>query len=202
MFTGIVAGTGRVRSVRPREGGARLEVEAGSLAAECRAGDSVAVNGACLTVVERRGSMLAFEAVRETLDRTALGELAAGHRVNLELPLRVGDRLDGHLVQGHVDGTGRLLSVRPEGSSRRLRIELPAPLARYVVEKGSVAVDGISLTVAALGADWLEVVIIPHTWEVTNLQEREPGARVNLEVDVLAKYVERLLAPYGGAPGS
>jgi riboflavin synthase len=186
MFTGIVAGTGRVRSVRPREGGARLEVEAGSLAAECRAGDSVAVNGACLTVVERRGSMLAFEAVRE----------------NLELPLRVGDRLDGHLVQGHVDGTGRLLSVRPEGSSRRLRIELPAPLARYVVEKGSVAVDGISLTVAALGADWLEVVIIPHTWEVTNLQEREPGARVNLEVDVLAKYVERLLAPYGGAPGS
>jgi len=195
MFTGIIEHAGTVAECLPRPEGARLAVEAGPAAAEARVGDSVAVNGVCLTVVAVQGERLAFDAVAETLRRTNLGGLRPGRRVNLERPLRAGARLDGHIVQGHVDGVVPLLSVVLEGDSRRLRFGLPAALARYVVEKGSVALDGISLTVAALGDEWFEVAVIPHTWAVTNLAELSPGAQVNMEVDILAKYVERLLPP-------
>ena len=192
MFTGLVEAVGQLVERKPTAGGSRLRI-ATSLAGELAPGDSVAVNGVCLTVVENREGRLAFDAVLETLDRTSLGALKEGARVNLERPLRAGGRLDGHIVQGHVDGTAALESVTPEGNGYRLRYR-PAPeLLRYIVEKGSICIDGISLTVAALGPDWFEVAIIPHTWEITNLRERQPGDRANIEVDVLAKYVERLL---------
>ena len=194
MFTGIIEGAGEVARIEVREDGARLVLRAGAIAEEARIGDSVAINGACLTVVDREDGHLAFEAVQETLRRTSLGALQVGDRVNLERPLRADGRFDGHIVQGHVDATGVLESIQDEGNARRLRFQVDEDLLRYVVEKGSIAVDGISLTVAAVGPHWFEVVIIPHTWEVTNLREKAPGARVNLEVDVLAKYVERLLA--------
>jgi riboflavin synthase len=193
MFTGIIEYAGTVAAVEPADQGVRLEVRAGPLAAAARLGDSVATNGVCLTVVGIADDRLAFDAVSETLRRTSLGALRPGTRVNLERPLVAGGRLDGHVVQGHVDGVARLLSVTPEGNSHRLRFELPADLARYVVEKGSIALDGISLTVARLGDAWFEVAVIPHTWEVTNLRDLQPGAAVNMEVDILAKYVERLL---------
>jgi riboflavin synthase len=198
MFTGIIEHAGTVHRIQLREDGARLVVEAGPVAGEARLGDSVAVNGCCLTVVEIEGSRLAFDAVHETLRRTSLGELAEGATVNLERPLRASGRFDGHVVQGHVDGTAVVESVTDEGNSRRFRFRAPPDLLRYVVEKGSIAVDGISLTVAAAADEWLEVVIIPHTWEVTNLGARVPGDRVNIEVDILAKYVERLLQARGG----
>ena len=199
MFTGIVEHAGRVAGIEVREDGARLVVEAPPVAQGARVGDSVAVNGCCLTVVRNEDGRLAFDAVNETLRRTSLGSLTAGDRVNLERPMRADGRFDGHVVQGHVDGVATLVSVTDEGASRRLRFRPPEDLLRYVVEKGSVTLDGISLTVAALGPGWFEVVIIPHTWEVTNLSGKAPGAPVNLEVDILAKYVERLLAA-GGAP--
>ena len=193
MFTGIIERAGEVATIETSAAGARLVVEAGPLAGEARLGDSVAVNGTCLTVVQIQGERLGFDAVNETLRRTNLGSLAPGDRVNLERPLRAGGRLDGHIVQGHVDGVAVLASITPEGDSRRLRFSAPAALFRYIVEKGSIAVDGISLTVAAVGPDWFEVVIIPHTWEVTNLSRLKVAGAVNLEVDILAKYVERLL---------
>lgn len=183
MFTGIVEELGRVGS---REGG-RLVIEA-ALAAELRTGDSVAVNGCCLTVVATGDGWWAADAVSETLTRTNLGDLAAGSPVNLERPVRPVDRLGGHVVQGHVDATGVIARPAPD-----LVIELPPGLARYVVEKGSVAVDGVSLTVVDVGSDRFRVAVIPHTAAVTTLGLRVAGDRVNLEVDVLAKYVERLL---------
>jgi riboflavin synthase len=163
-------------------------------------GDSVAVNGACLTVVELADGAFAVDCVAETLRRTALGALRPGDQVNLERPMRLGDRLDGHIVQGHVDGVGTVREVRSEGAGAVLRIAPPAGLMRYVVEKGSVAVDGVSLTVASRLPDAFTVALIPHTMEVTTLGPAALGRRVNLEVDVLAKYVESLLAPYA-APG-
>jgi riboflavin synthase len=193
VFTGIIEHAGEVAGVEVREDGARLVVAAGPVAAGTRIGDSVAVNGVCLTVVEQEGERIAFDAVQETLRRTNLGSLRVGERVNLERPLRVDGRFDGHFVQGHVDGTATLESITEEGNSRRLRLRAAAELLRYIVRKGSVALDGISLTVAAVAADWFEVVIIPHTWQVTNLGNQEPGAVVNIEVDLLAKYVERLV---------
>jgi riboflavin synthase len=198
MFTGIIEQAGEVARIDVREDGARLVVSAPSVARDARLGDSVAVNGVCLTVVEREAGRLSFDAVNETLRRSSLGLLRAGDRVNLERPMRADGRFDGHIVQGHVDATAALEAVLEEGNSRRLRFQAPAEVLRYVVEKGSIALDGISLTVAAAGADWFEVVIIPHTWKVTNLGERRPGDRVNLEVDILAKYVERLLRAGGG----
>jgi riboflavin synthase len=193
MFTGIIEHAGTIDAIQVREDGARLVVDAGPVADEARLGDSVAVNGVCLTVVESRDGRLAFDAVLETLSRTSLGALKECARVNLERPLRAGGRFDGHIVQGHVDGTAVLDSVTPEGNGYRLRYKPPPELLRYVVKKGSICVDGISLTVAALGPEWFEVAIIPHTWNVTNLRERQSGDRANIEVDVLAKYVERLL---------
>ena len=198
MFTGIVEELGRVRSVTPNEGGAQLVLEASAVLADAEIGASIAVNGCCLTVVELHPDHWAADAVTETLDRTALGSLRAGDPVNLERPVRLVDRLGGHVVQGHVDavGTLRARTPLPDGSTR-MTFTAPATILRYVVEKGSITVDGISLTVAALDDvdDSFAVAVIPHTLAVTTLGARQPGDPVNLEVDVLAKYVERLLTP-------
>lgn len=174
--------------------GSRLVVGAPETAGSVAVGDSVSVAGVCLTVVEAGEGRLAFDVVPETLSRTALGGLATDDRVNLESALRVGDPLGGHVVQGHVDAVGRIRSVAPEGDSRRVWLDAPETIVRYCVEKGSIAVDGVSLTVAALDDDGFEVALIPHTLSVTTLGGLEPGDEVNLEVDVLAKVVERLLA--------
>ena len=195
MFTGIVEGTGTVAALAAADdaSGARLEVEAAFLAGDLRLGESVAVNGCCLTVAEATAAGFAADLVAETLRRTALGGLAAGDLVNLERPMALGGRLGGHLVQGHVDGVARVLERTEVGAGEEVRIELPADLARYVVEKGSVAVDGVSLTVAGVGPGWFAVALVPHTLEVTTLGRRRPGDPVQLEVDVVAKYVERLV---------
>ena len=197
MFTGIVEGTGTVAALAAAAdgSGARLEVEAPWLAGELRLGESVAVNGCCVTVAEPAAAGFAADLVAETLRRTALGGLAAGARVNLERPLALGGRLGGHLVQGHVDGVAKVLDRTPVGEGEEVRIELPDDLERYVVEKGSIAVDGVSLTVAGVGPGWFSVALVPHTLEVTTLGDRRPGDPVQLEVDVVAKYVERLVAP-------
>ena len=196
MFTGLVEEGGRIREVRPAEGGARLSVAARAVLDGLALGDSVAVNGACLTAVEIDEGGFAVDCVAETLRRTTMGGLAVGDPVNLERPMRLGDRLDGHLVQGHVDGVGTVRAVRREGESAVLEIAAPAALLRYVVEKGSIAVDGVSLTVAARLPDAFAVALIPHTMEVTTLGPQALERRVNLEVDVVAKYVESLAAPY------
>ena len=190
MFTGLVREVGTVVSVTGRET-MRLEVKAPATAAGL--GDSVAIDGVCLTVVAVDGETLAFDAVPETLARTSLGGLAAGSRVNLEPALRAGEPLGGHYVQGHVDGVGTIRSVELEGDGKRLWFDAPMELLRYLVEKGSIAVQGASLTVAALDDAGFAVALIPHTIEATTLGELVPGDAVNLEVDVLAKYVERLL---------
>jgi len=193
MFTGIVEHLGRATRVADVERGRRLTVDAGSLASGVEIGDSVAVNGVCLTVVAVDGTSLEFETIGETLDRTNLGRLEAGDPLNLERPMAATGRFDGHIVQGHVDGVGKIRSVGADGSGRRLWIDAPGSLLRYVVEKGSITVDGVSLTVSAVDGDGIEVALIPHTLEVTTLGVRQPGSVVNIEVDVLAKYVERLL---------
>jgi riboflavin synthase len=192
VFTGIVREVATVAAVAEAEGGIRLELDAPGTAPGVAIGDSVSIGGVCLTVVGIDGPRLAFDAVPETLARTSLGGLAAGSRVNVEPALRAGDPLGGHYVQGHVDGVGTVLSVEPEGDGARIAITAPE-LARYCVEKGSIAVEGVSLTIAALREDGFEVALIPHTLEVTTLGGLAPGDRVNLEADVLAKYVEKLL---------
>lgn len=198
MFTGLVEAMGEVAALEALPGGAgmRLVVRSPAVAKESAIGDSVAVNGCCLTVTARDGDTLAFDAVPETLARTNLGRLHVGSPVNLERPLRLGDRLGGHLVQGHVDAVGEVRLVSPEGSSVRIAIDAPENVRRYLVPKGSVAVDGVSLTVAAVTETGFEVVIIPHTAAVTTLGRVRPGDAVNLEADVVGKYIERLLAPY------
>jgi riboflavin synthase len=196
MFTGLVEEGGAIAAVARAEEGARLWIAASAVLDGLEIGDSVAVNGACLTAVEVTRDGFAVDAVAETLRRTTLGGLAAGDHVNLERPMRLGDRLDGHLVQGHVDGVGRVTAARPEGESTVLEVTAPPDLLRYVVEKGSVAVDGVSLTVAARLPDGFTVALIPHTMAVTTLGPRAVGRPVNLEVDVVAKYVESLARPY------
>ncbi|HZC13408.1 MAG TPA: riboflavin synthase [Thermoleophilaceae bacterium] len=191
MFTGLVAGTGIIDSLEQDGAGVRLRVRS-ELAGELGPGDSVAVNGVCLTAVDPDGQGFSADVMEETLRRSSLGPLGEGDGVNLELPLRAGDRLGGHIVQGHVDGTGTIASMREEGLSRVLRIAAPAELLRYVVEKGSIAVEGVSLTVSAVDGEAFEVSLIPETLERTTLGAVEPGRTVNLEVDVLAKYVEKL----------
>jgi riboflavin synthase len=195
MFTGIVEGTGTVAALAAAADGSgvRLELAAPWLAGQLEPGESVAVNGCCLTVAEATAAGFAADLVAETLRRTALGGLAAGARVNLERPVALGGRLGGHLVQGHVDGVAKVLDRKPVGEGEEVRIELPPDLERYVVEKGSIAVDGVSLTVAGVGHGWLTVALVPHTLEVTTLGDRHPGDPVQLEVDVVAKYVERLV---------
>ncbi|MDQ3570510.1 MAG: riboflavin synthase [Actinomycetota bacterium] len=189
MFTGLVEEMGRVRA---RGEGGRFEVEAGAVLGDLAVGDSVAHNGCCLTVVEVAPTWYAVEAVPETLARTNLDDLGAGDLVNLERPVRLADRLAGHLVQGHVDAVGQVVTPAPD-----LRVRMPADLARYVVEKGSIAVDGCSLTVVQVEDDEFTVAVIPHTAEVTTLGLRQSGQRVNLEVDIVAKYVQRLLSQGG-----
>lgn len=184
---------GRVRRVQKRTDGALLVIESRKVLEGTGIGDSISINGVDLTVIEMSPDSFSADASLETLKRSTLGELRTGYRVNLERALAVGERLGGHMVQGHVDGTGELVSVEQEGNAYRIRFKFPRELGRYVAMKGSIAVDGISLTVAGLGDDWFEVVIIPHTWRETNLSDLKKGDRVNLEVDVLAKYVERLM---------
>jgi riboflavin synthase len=193
MFTGIVEAMGVVAEVADSGGKRRLAVDAGDLAAAMAVGDSIAINGVCLTAVAVSGSQVAVEAVAETLSRTNLGGLGPGSPVNLERPLRADGRFDGHIVQGHVDGVGRVRSIIAEGASIRLWVDVPGELRRYLVEKGSVAVDGVSLTVSGVDEGGFEVVLIPHTLGVTLFGSRRPGDAVNLEADVIAKYVERLL---------
>jgi riboflavin synthase len=190
MFTGIVRELGTVDAFD----GSRLVVSANETAASAGVGDSVAVVGVCLTVVEAQGGRLAFDVVPETLSRTALARLVPGSEVNLEPSLRVGDQLGGHVVQGHVDAVGRVRSVVPEGDSRRVWIDAPETVVRYCIEKCSIAVDGVSLTIAAFDDEGFEVALIPHTLEVTTLGRLEPGDEVNLEADMLGKVVERLVA--------
>ena len=191
MFTGLVAGTGAVESLQRDGGGVRLRVRT-ELGRELAPGDSIAVNGVCLTAVEPDAKGFSADVMEETLRRSSLGPLAEGDRVNLELPLRASDRLGGHMVQGHVDGTGSVEAVTEDGFARIVRIGAPAGLLRYVVAKGSIAVDGVSLTVSAVDDRGFEVSLIPETLERTTLGAATPGRVVNLEVDVLAKYVEKL----------
>ncbi|HUF83453.1 MAG TPA: riboflavin synthase [Acidimicrobiia bacterium] len=194
MFTGIVEELGTVRRVERRAGGARFEFEADTVLGDVELGASIAVNGCCVTVVEWGDGWWAADAVTESLERTALGTLQPGDPVNLERPLRLSDRLGGHLVQGHVDAVGRVEARRPlPDGSALVRLAAPPELLRYVVEKGSITVDGVSMTVTSVDDDGFGVAVVPHTLEVTTLGVKGPGDPVNLEVDVLAKYVERLL---------
>jgi riboflavin synthase len=193
VFTGLVADLGTVDGVESTADGVRLGIRT-SLAAELATGDSIAVNGVCLTATTVQDGAFAADVMHETLRRSSLAEVAAGARVNLELPLRAQDRLGGHVVQGHVDGLGSVAAVEEDGFARVVTIKAPSELLRYVVEKGSIAVDGVSLTVASVTPDTFAVSLIPETLERTNLGAAAPGTPVNLEVDVLAKYVEKLVA--------
>jgi riboflavin synthase len=199
LFTGIVEAVAEVAAIEPRGAGARLRVLAPAIAAETRIGDSIAVNGCCLTVAERGDGEVSFDAVRESLERTALGALRPGDRVNLERALRADGRLDGHIVQGHVDETGRVRELRREASDTRLFVGASASFTDWLVEKGSVAVDGVALTVVGLSREGFDVALIPHTLAVTTLGALAPGQAVNLEADVLGKYVRRYLARVGAA---
>jgi riboflavin synthase len=195
VFTGIVEELGTVVAIEQLSDAARLTVRGAVVTADAQHGASIAVNGVCLTVVDHDGDWFTADVMAETLNRSSLGGLRAGSPVNLERPVRLSDRLGGHLVQGHVDGVARILARDPGEHWEVVRIELPAGLARYLVEKGSITVDGVSLTVSAVGPDWFEVSLIPTTLELTTLGRKAPGEPVNLEVDVVAKYVERLLTP-------
>ena len=201
MFTGLVSDMGVVERVEPRSGGARLLLRPRRIRAEDLAlGESVACSGCCLTVVEHGNGLAAFDAVPETLARTTLGSWRAGTPVNLERALTLADRFGGHVVQGHVDAVGEVLAVVPEGQGARMTISLPAAVARLVAEKGSIAVDGVSLTVARAHRDRFEVALIPETLARTTLGQAGPGTQVNLEADVMARHVARLheFAPAGG----
>jgi riboflavin synthase len=197
MFSGIVEDLGSIRDVRRGPVSARLRIATRLEPSEIRLGDSISVDGACLTVVGHSGDTFEVDAAAETLARTTLGEKAPGDAVHLELALRLGDRLGGHLVTGHVDGVGRVAARREIGPALEVTYAGPPEVLRYVVVKGSIAVDGVSLTVNAVEGDRFRVVLIPHTLKVTHLGRRLPGARVNLEADLIGKYVERLIRPAG-----
>ena len=194
MFTGLVQDVGTVEAVDAGADGARLRI-ATMLAGEIATGDSVAVDGVCLTATAVDASGFETEAMNQTLEVTALGGIGSGSRVNLELAMKASDRLGGHIVQGHVDGVGEVTSVEEDGFAMRMRIALGPELLRYAIDKGSIALDGVSLTVAELGESWVEVSLIPETLERTNLGEAVPGSKINVECDVVAKYVERLVSP-------
>lgn len=201
MFRGIVEGVGRIVARRAAAPGERLEVEILALAGAVALGQSVAINGACLTIVEEKGGVLAFDLAGETLRRTNLGELKAGDAVNYERAMRLDDRIDGHLLQGHVDGTATIRSFEERHGDRWLELELPADLMRWMVPKGCVALDGISLTIAELGPRGVACTIVPHTFAVTNLARRRAGERLNVEADVLIKWLERLNQESRGTRG-
>ena len=191
MFTGIITDIGRVRSVRDTDRDKRFEIATAYDTATIDIGASISHAGCCLTVVEKGPGWFAVEVSGETLSKTTLGDWAKGGRVNLERAARVGEELGGHIVSGHVDGVGEVLSVEPEGGSRRIRIRAPRPLHRYIAAKGSITVEGVSLTVNAVEDDVFGVNLIPHTWQVTTLGDLAPGVRVNLEIDMLARYLAR-----------
>jgi riboflavin synthase len=194
MFTGIIAAIGQVTSVTPSGGDMRLKVATQKLdLSDVSLGDSIATNGVCLTVVELDEAHVGFDVSKESLERTALSQIAAGSAVNLEKALAVGDRLGGHMVSGHVDGLGKVLQLTPSARSVQFRIEVPANLERYVAEKGSITIDGVSLTVNQVGPGWFDINIIPHTMQETIIKEYNVGTMVNLEVDLIARYLERLL---------
>jgi riboflavin synthase len=197
MFTGLIEDIGRIESLQSGGEGARVRI-ATRLATEIAEGDSVAVNGVCLTATAVDADGFETEAMNHTLTVTALGGLASGDRVNLELAMKASDRLGGHIVQGHADGVGRVAAIEDDGFARRLRVGLGPELIRYVVEKGSIGLNGVSLTVAALGEDWAEVSLIPETLERTTLGEANVGDKLNVECDVVAKYVERMVRPFAG----
>ena len=197
MFTGLIQDVGEVESVDSGAGGARVRI-ATRLGAEIAQGDSIAVDGICLTATGSDASGFATEAMNQTLEVTALAGLEAGSKVNLELAMKASDRLGGHIVQGHVDSVGEVVAIEDDGFAKRLRVRLGPELLRYVVEKGSITLSGVSLTVAALGEDWAEVSLIPETLERTNLGEGAPGHKINVEYDVVAKYVERIMGPLAG----
>lgn len=192
MFTGLVEEVGRVRRLETRGEQGRLEVEA-AFAGEVALGESVAVNGCCLTVAKLDGGALFFDVLARTLEVTSLGELREGSGVNLERALRVGDRLGGHLVQGHVDGTGELVELEKRGQDHRVRVAVPTEIREFCIAKGSLTLDGISLTIADLGAAEVDFWITPHTWANTHLAEAVIGQRMNLEADLIAKYVKNAL---------
>ncbi len=197
MFTGLIQDVGTIESIDSGSDGARLRIASG-LGAEVALGDSVAVNGACLTATAADADGFETEAMNQTLEVTSLGGLEAGDRVNLELAVRASDRLGGHIVQGHVDGVGTVVSAKEDGFARRLRVGLDPGLIRYVVEKGSIALNGVSLTVVDLGESWADVSLIPETLERTTLGETGAGDKLNVECDIVAKYVERLVSPFAG----
>lgn len=197
MFTGLIEDIGRIESLQSGDEGARVRI-ATNLAAEIADGDSVAVNGVCLTVTAFGAGGFEAEAMNQTLTVTALGDLNTGDSVNLELAMKASDRLGGHIVQGHADGVGTVVSIEDDGFARRFRVDLGPELIRLVVEKGSIALNGVSLTVAALGEEWAEVSLIPETLERTTLGEAKTGDRLNVECDVIAKYVERMVRPFAG----
>jgi riboflavin synthase alpha subunit len=199
MFTGIVETVGRVATVEPRGEQTRIAVDAAAIAAGLPIGASVAVSGTCLTVVEVAGGTIVFEAVRETLDRSALGDLRPGSSVNLERAMRADGRFDGHIVQGHVDATGRVRALDRRGDDVRFAVECDAAFADLLVPKGSVAIDGVSLTVVGVERSGFDVALIPHTLAVTTLGQRRSGERVNLEADVLGKYVKKYVERVVGA---
>jgi len=196
MFTGLVQTIGHVEGVEPSGGKVRLRIQLGELTREIALGDSVMVLGACLTATKIDEGTVFFDVVRETVDRTTLSRLRTGSKVNIELALRLKDRLGGHIVSGHVDGVGRIVSIRKSSAEVRIAIDAPTDVMRFLVEKGSVAVDGISLTIAALSARGFEVAVIPHTLDATTLKEARTGDRVNLEGDLIGKWVAKIL---GGA---
>jgi riboflavin synthase len=193
MFTGIIETVGTVASIEPSGDLTRLIVDAAQIVEGVEIGDSIAVNGGCLTVTSLDSGRVSFDAVLETMERTSIGDLVVGARVNLERAMRAGDRLDGHIVQGHVDGVGTVRAMDRDGHDVDLHIDCSAELVDYLVEKGSITVDGVSLTIAGLSETGFHVALIPHTLEVTTLSDRRPGDRVNLEADVLGKYVKRYL---------
>lgn len=191
MFTGIVTDVGRIRSVRQTNRDRRYEVETSYDTATIDLGASISHAGCCLTVVEKGPGWFAVEVSEETLSKTTLGDWGEGTRVNLERAARLGDEMGGHVVSGHVDGVGEVLSIEPEGGSHRYRIRAPRPLHRYIAAKGSIAVEGVSLTVNEVEDDVFGLNIIPHTWDVTSLGRLKPGSKVNLEIDMLARYLAR-----------
>ena len=200
MFTGLVEAIGEVAAVEELEGARRIRVRAAGLARQLAAGESIAVDGACLTAVGSEGDAFLVEAVASTLARTVAGRYRAGTRVNLERALRLSDRLGGHLVQGHVDAVGELLRVEHEGELRLLEFRIPAEVAHLTVLHGSITISGVSLTVNALDAGTCQVAIIPHTWEHTTLRDLRPGDPVNVEGDLIGKYVARLVSAWGPGP--
>jgi len=202
VFTGIVETLGELVSLEPAGSLTRLTIEAPSIVDGVRIGDSVAINGACLTVTTVGEGRLSFDAVKETLERTSLGELEPGSQVNVERALRADARLDGHIVQGHVDGTGRIRSLERAGDDVRLCVDCGNEVGEFLVPKGSVAIDGVSLTVVGVDARGFDVALIPHTLAVTTLGEKGPGDRVNLEADVLGKYVKRYMQRIAPEPGA